>query len=105
MEKHWSELTLFLRVAGAPLDNNICDRILKRAILHRKTALFFRTQRGAIIADICMSLIQTAELANKNPLHYPTSLLERHAQVALSPKDWFPWNHEETLASLQSAAA
>lgn len=105
MEKHWSELTLFLRVAGAPLDNNLCERILKRAILHRKTALFFRTQRGAIIADICMSLIQTAELANKNPLHYLTSLLEHHAQVALSPKDWFPWNHEETLASLQSAAA
>jgi transposase len=24
MRKHWPALTLFLRVAGAPLDNNIC---------------------------------------------------------------------------------
>ncbi len=34
--KHWEKLTLFLRVAGAPLDNNICERALKKAILHRR---------------------------------------------------------------------
>jgi transposase len=33
--KHWDRLTLFLRVPGAPLDNNICERALKKAILHR----------------------------------------------------------------------
>jgi len=33
--KHWDRLTLFLRQAGAPLDNNICERGLKKAILHR----------------------------------------------------------------------
>jgi transposase len=33
MLKHWPALTLFLRVAGAPLDNNICERALKKAIL------------------------------------------------------------------------
>ena len=47
MLKHWERLTLFLRVPGAPLDNNICERVLKRAILHRKNALFFKTSRGA----------------------------------------------------------
>ena len=26
MLKHWEKLTLFLRVPGAPLDNNICER-------------------------------------------------------------------------------
>jgi len=31
MRKHWEKLTLFLRVAGAPLDNNICERALKKA--------------------------------------------------------------------------
>ncbi|OFV88150.1 MAG: hypothetical protein A3J75_07135 [Acidobacteria bacterium RBG_16_68_9] len=35
MRKHWHKLTLFLQVAGAPLDNNVCERILKKAILHR----------------------------------------------------------------------
>ena len=33
--KHWDRLTLFLRQARAPLDNNVCERGLKKAILHR----------------------------------------------------------------------
>ena len=37
MQKYWDKLTLFLRQAGAPLDNNIVERTLK--ILHRKNAL------------------------------------------------------------------
>ena len=35
MRTRWEPLTLFLRVPGAPLDNNICERALKKAILHR----------------------------------------------------------------------
>jgi hypothetical protein len=31
MLRHWEKLTLFLRVAGAPLDNNLCERALKKA--------------------------------------------------------------------------
>ncbi|MFC1707896.1 IS66 family transposase, partial [Planctomycetota bacterium] len=62
MLKHWEKLTLFLREPGAPLDNNICERILKKAILHRKAALFYKTENGARVGDIFMSLIHTAEL-------------------------------------------
>lgn len=28
--RHWRPLTLFLRIAGAPVDNNIVERALKR---------------------------------------------------------------------------
>src|SRR5215831_4964418 len=42
--KHWTRLTLFLRQAGAPLDNNICERALKKAIRHRKNSLFYKTE-------------------------------------------------------------
>ena len=41
MRKHWRKLTRFLFVAGAPLENNIVERTLKRAIVHRKNSLFF----------------------------------------------------------------
>jgi transposase len=37
---HWTKLTLFLRQAGAPIDNNIVERALKKAIRNRKNALF-----------------------------------------------------------------
>src|SRR5262249_13901065 len=46
MLRHWDELTLFLREPGAPLDNNVCERALKQAILHRKNALFYKTRNG-----------------------------------------------------------
>jgi len=52
MLNHWKPLTLFLRVPGAPLDNNICEQMLKRAILHRKNSLFFKTEHGAYIGDL-----------------------------------------------------
>jgi hypothetical protein len=57
MLNHWENLTMFLKEPGAPLDNNIVERALKMAILHRKNAYFFRTQFGAAIADLFMSII------------------------------------------------
>jgi transposase len=35
LQRHWMKLTLFLRQQGTPLDNNIAERALKKAILHR----------------------------------------------------------------------
>ena len=76
--RHWKGLTAFLREAGAPLDNNLCERALKRAVLHRKNALFYRTLHGAEVGDLFMSLIHTCELAGANPFDYLTEL-QRHA--------------------------
>jgi transposase len=64
--RHWLPLTLFLRKAGAPIDNNIVERSLKRAVLHRKNALFYRTLNGAQVGDLFMSLIHTCQLCNAN---------------------------------------
>src|SRR5207249_4364369 len=52
MLKHWEALTRFLSVPGAPLDNNICERVLKMAILHRKNSLSYKTLHGAEVGDI-----------------------------------------------------
>ncbi|MDP2370602.1 IS66 family transposase, partial [Rhodoferax sp.] len=65
--RHWDELTLFLRQAGAPLDNNLCEQILKRAILHRKASMFYKTVTGAEVGDVYMSLIHTCRLCDVNP--------------------------------------
>ena len=82
--KHWEKLTLFLRVAGVPLDNNIVEQALKKAILHRKNALFYKTCHGAHVGDIFMSLIYTCELCGANPFDYLTEL-KRHASELCSP--------------------
>ena len=101
MRDHWEKLTLFLRVAGAPLDNNICERALKKAILHRKNALFYKTQNGARVGDLFMSLIQTAELSRADPFDYLVALQRHVAAVLLEPAAWMPWNYRETLARLE----
>ena len=98
MLKHWDRLTLFLRQAGAPLDNNVCERALKKAILHRKNALFYRTQNGAGVGDLFMSLIYTCQLNQANPFDYLTEL-QRHAEkMAAGPQHWMPWNYRDALA-------
>jgi transposase len=95
--RHWRPLTLFLRQAGAPLDNNIVERALKRAVLHRKNSLFYRTLNGAEVGDLFMSLIHTCQLCDANSFDYLTEL-QRHAQeVAAKPVEWMPWNYRETL--------
>jgi hypothetical protein len=85
MRKHWAKLTLFLRVPGAPLDNNICERALKKAILHRKNALFYKTLTGARVGDVFMSLIHTAELNGIAPFAYLVALQRHHQEVARDP--------------------
>jgi transposase len=102
---HWQELTLFLREPGAPLDNNVCERALKKAILHRKNALFYRTINGARVGDMFMSLIHTAELGGVNPFDYLTELLRHPREMAQSPASWMPWNYQENLAQAADLAA
>ena len=98
--RHWEKLTLFLRVAGAPLDNNICERALKKAIRHRRNSLFYKTLHGAHVGDVYMSLIHTCELGGINPFDYLTEL-ERHTdEVSSNPQNWIPWNYRQTLNSM-----
>jgi hypothetical protein len=100
MQKHWDKLTLFLKVPGAPLDNNICERAIKKVVLHRKNSYFYRTVNGARVGDCFMSIIHTAELNGVAPFHYLVALLRHHKEVEKDPSKWMPWNYKDALASL-----
>jgi hypothetical protein len=97
MLKHWEKLTLFLRKPGAPLDNNVCERALKKAILHRKNALFYMSENGAHVGDLLMSLIYTCQLCDVNPFDYLTELLRHADELSSHPQQWMPWNYREML--------
>jgi transposase len=101
--KRWEKLTLFLRVPGAPLDNNICERALKKSIRHRRNSLFYKTRHGAHVGDVFMSLIHTCELCGANPFDYLTQL-DRHAgEAGATPQNWMPWNYREMLKGMRDA--
>ena len=98
MRKHWNALTLFLREPGAPLDNNLCEASLKRAIMHRKNSLFYRSATGARAGDTFMSLIHSAELNGVEPFEYLIELLKHAEEVDRDPAQWMPWNYPAVSA-------
>jgi transposase len=94
--KHWEPLTLFLRKAGAPLDNNRCEQALKMAILHRKNSLSYKTLNGARTGDLFMSLIHTCRLNAINPFDYLLAIATQPDAVKLVPQAWLPWNYPKS---------
>ena len=100
MLKRWVALTRFLEIHGAPLDNNICERMLKRAILHRKNSMFYNTQKGADVGDLFMSLIHTCRFSGVDPFHYLNALQDHAPQLESDTDRWLPWNYLDTLRSL-----
>ena len=96
--KRWEPLTLFLREPGVPLDNNICERALKKSILTRKNSLFYKTQNGARVGDLYTSIIHTCELHKVDPFNYMTQVLENKGKVRSAPEMWMPWNYKEAIS-------
>jgi transposase len=97
-DKHWEALTRFLHREGAPLDNTVCERALKRAILHRKNSLFFKTSKGARVGDVYMSLIATCVAGDINAFEYLQALHLHAERVKANAALWLPWNFRLQLA-------
>lgn len=93
--KHFPELVKFCEVEGMPLSNLAVERLLKTVVLHRKNSLFYKTENGAAVGDILMSLIQTAKRAGVNLFEYLTEIQIHKKEVAKNPRAWLPWNYEE----------
>ena len=93
LENYWEGLTLFLRVPGVPISNNDDERLLKRAVLNRKNAYFFKSTAGARIADVLLSVIETCVLNEINPYKYFIAIQENAKQLLHDPGSWLPWNY------------
>ena len=97
LENHWEGFTLFLKVPTVPISNNANERLMKRAVLNRKNSYFFKTEAGARIADILMSVIETCALNEVNPYDYLIAIQQHPAAVLNHPEVWLPWNYKENF--------
>jgi hypothetical protein len=95
---HWRELTQFLRIPGAPIDNNIVERALKLVIRQRNNSLFYASEHSAYIASALTSLIATCIDAGVNALDYLVTLQRQRSAVFQDPSAWLPWNYREPIA-------
>lgn len=101
LNNHWEAFTLFLRVPGVPLTNNDAERLIKRAVLNRKNAYFFKNETGAKIADILMSLMETCILNRINPYDYLIAIQQHQTDVRKDPQLWLPWAYKDRLKALK----
>jgi hypothetical protein len=70
---------------------------LRKAFRSRKNSLFYKTENGAEVGDLFMSLIHTCELNGANPFDYLTELQKHAAELEKNPTAWMPWNYGEAL--------
>ena len=93
MLKHWEGLTRFLTVAGSPIDNNVAERALKRAVLLRKNALFYKNEHGASVGAILQSLIETCRLNGVSAWEYLLTLIRNQSEARANPAAYLPWSY------------
>jgi hypothetical protein len=103
MLKRWQALTGFLRIPGAPLDNNLAEQALKLSVRYRNNSLFYKNQHGAFVGDVLSSLIETCRLNGVNPIDYLSALLDNRSAVFAHPADWLPWNFQQALTASAQA--
>ena len=70
---------------------------LKKCILHRKNSLLYKTENGAEVGDLFISLIHTCDLNGVNPFDYLIELQKHAEELAKNPAAWMPWNYRQTL--------
>jgi hypothetical protein len=99
---HFIKLCAFCYFEGAPVCNNLSERMLKSIIRHRKNSLFFKTQLGATVADILTSILFTAKENNLNSVDYLRDLLIYQNFWKQNPKDWLPWNYLDTINKIKN---
>lgn len=95
--KHYEGLTAFCRIEGAQLDNNRAEQALKLVARNRKNAMFHKTQAGASIADVVMSMIATSAEAGINVLDYFNTLQRLQSEVRAAPERFLPWNYQSHI--------
>ena len=67
--------------------------------MHRRNALFYKTQNGARVGDLFMTLIHTCELEGINAFDYLVALQRHNDKTPAHPEKWMPWNYQEALAT------
>ena len=93
LENNRECLTVFLQMAGVPLENNTAERALRKVVLLRKNSLFFKTEHGASVGDLLLSVIETCRLNHVNAWDYLVDVVKQRSEMRKNPIRWLPWNY------------
>jgi transposase len=88
--ENYEGLTLFLKNASLPIDNNQQERLLRNPVVGRKTWYGTHSKRGAETAAILFSLVESCKLNNINPRIYFKNLVQdlHQGKKPYTPKEF-----------------
>jgi len=88
LRKHIDELFTFLDYPDVTFDNNLAERMIRPAVILRKISQSNRSEKGAAVQAVLMSVYRTLKLRGHDPLATITSALRHyltHGQLPTLP--------------------
>lgn len=68
LHRHSDELFTFLDYPAVPFDNNLAERMIRPAVILRKNCQSNRSEKGAAVQAVLMSVYRTLKLRGHDPL-------------------------------------
>ncbi|MFP4283368.1 MAG: transposase [Opitutales bacterium] len=100
----WGRLTRFCHVPGIPLDSNIVEQMLIIPVRYLAGSFNYKSQNGAEVGDLHMTLVATANANGVEPVAYLTECLANHEDLAQRPEHYLPWIYRARLQAREQNA-
>lgn len=96
--KNYSGLTLFLSNHQVPIDNNGSERLLRSHVVGRKTWYGTHSRKGAEVAAVHFTIVETCKLNQVNPREYYLDAIHRiHSKTELlTPRQYKLQQQDDT---------
>ena len=85
LRKHTDELFTFLDYPEVTFDNNLAERMIRPAVILRKISQSNRSEKGAAVQAVLMSIYRTLKLRGHDPLATITSALRTYLTTGQLP--------------------
>ena len=83
--RHADHLFTFLDYPDVPFENNFAERMIRPAVIIRKNSLSNRSENGAAVQSMLMSVYRTLKLRGHNPIATIANALRTYVQTGTLP--------------------
>ena len=83
--RHCDEIFTFLDYPGVPFENNLAERMIRPAVVLRRNSQSNRSERGAAVQSVMMSVYQTLKLRGLDPLATMVDALRTYVATGQLP--------------------
>ena len=85
LRRHCDEIFTFLDYPEVPFENNLAERMIRPAVVLRRNSQSNRSERGAAVQAVLMSIYQTLKLRGLDPLGTVTAALRTYVTTGQLP--------------------